>query len=223
MNKKKLIKLGIVGAITLVMFILAIVGIRSIKVEDFHPASVIFILDSSASNQKYLPKQIKYLKQLCAILDPEDKIKIIKVSQSAYIIYEGSPYNYGEIADSIKDYTKYNPNEYGTDYREAFKKAFFYSKIMKKEGYTPSVVVLGDLEDEGSSASKINWNRLTFDIEKTQKIAPQFSMVFLYAHPEKLDFVKEKLVSILGEDKLVIASGETIGKVANNILKAIGR
>lgn len=223
MNKKHLKKLIIIAVVAIFVLILAILGLKNLKVDDFHPASVIFVLDSSASNQKMLPKQVKYLKQLCSILDPEDKIKIIKVSQSAYLIYEGSPFNYSEITNSIQKYTAYNPNEYGTNYKEALKKAFLYSRIMKKDGYIPSVVILGDLEDEGNAYSKLSWTKLANNISDIQKVAPDFSMIFLYAHPEKLDYAKEQLIQVLGEDKLIISSGETISKVSSKILRAIGR
>ena len=63
------------------------------KVDDFKPAAVIFVVDSSASNQKKLPEQKKLLRQICNILDPEDLIKILKVSEDSYLIYEGAPFN----------------------------------------------------------------------------------------------------------------------------------
>ena len=31
------------------------------------------------------------MKSLCAVLDPEDAVKILKVSGSSYLIYEGNP------------------------------------------------------------------------------------------------------------------------------------
>ncbi len=221
-NRKNLIKLGIFIGIFAILLIAGIIGLKHIKVDDFKPPSVIFIIDSSASNQKMLPKQIKYLKQLCSILDPEDKIKIIKVSQKAYIIYEGSPFNYSEINQAIKHYTKYDPNEYGTAYKAAIDKAFLYSKAMKKDGYIPSVVVMGDLEDEGNHR-KINWKKFAKEVEGIQQTAPEFSLIFLFAHPEKLDYAKEKLVPVLGENKLIIASEETVNKVTSKILRAIER
>ena len=61
---------------------------KSIKVDDFHKAAIVFVVDSSASNQKMLPEEIKYMKSLCSILDPEDEIKILKVSEDSYLIYE---------------------------------------------------------------------------------------------------------------------------------------
>lgn len=37
---------------------------------------------------------------------------------------------------------------------------------MKKDGYVPAVVVIGDLENEGASSKQINWN--TFPDEVAQ-------------------------------------------------------
>ena len=68
----------------------------------------------SASNQAKLPAQKKFLKQICAQLDPEDQIKIIKVSQDAYIIYEGTPQNTSGITKSMEAFTQYAPNDTGT-------------------------------------------------------------------------------------------------------------
>ena len=48
-------------------------------------------------------------------------------------------------------------------------------------------------------------------------------MAFLYAHPSKLDFVKSKLVPVLGEEKLVIATNEMMDKASRKIMTAMGR
>ena len=48
-------------------------------------------------------------------------------------------------------------------------------------------------------------------------------MMFVYAEPEKLDFVKTKLNPILGEQKLIVANEVNIDKVNSRFLKAIGR
>ena len=83
MNNKKLITLGFLILCTCIVIKLIWSGLKNIKVDDFHPAAVMFVVDSSASNQSKLPAQKKFLKQICAQLDPEDQIKIIKVSQEA--------------------------------------------------------------------------------------------------------------------------------------------
>ena len=69
MNKRLIIIgiliLAITGIIKTVSF-----GLKNIKIDEFHKTAIIFVVDSSESNQKTLPEQIKYLKSLCAILDP---------------------------------------------------------------------------------------------------------------------------------------------------------
>ena len=102
MNNKRLIILGIVILLSCIVIKLLWAGLKNIKVDDFHPAAVMFVVDSSASNQGKLQEQRRFLKQMCAQLDPEDQIKIIKVSQDAYIIYEGSPQNTSGITKSME-------------------------------------------------------------------------------------------------------------------------
>ena len=176
---------------------------KQIKVDDFHPAAVIFIIDSSASNQKYLPDQKKTLRQICNLLDPEDQIKILRVSEDAYLIYEGSPMNGSTITKSMDAFTKYDEKDYGTAYGIGLKKAFSHALTMKKNGYVPAVVVIGDLENEGAIEKQINWDTLPKNVQNIKKYAPDISMMFLDAHPAKLDLVKEKLTPVLGENHLL--------------------
>lgn len=198
-------------------------ALKNIKVDDFKPSAVIFVVDSSASNQAKLPEQKKFLKQICSTLDPEDQIKIIKVSQDAYLIYEGSPYNNSEIAKAMEAFTKYAPEELGTAYGEALKKAFSHVLTMKKEGYVPAVIVMGDLENEGNISKQINWNTLPDNVKNVQKYAPDLAMWFLYAHPQKLDMVKEKLTPVFGEKNLIVSPEQTADKSLRKFIKAIGR
>ena len=88
---KSQIKIILFVLFLLIIIVLAGLGLSKVKVDDFHKAAVIFVIDSSASNMKNLPAQKRVLKQLCAMLDPEDHIKILRVSEKSYIIYEGSP------------------------------------------------------------------------------------------------------------------------------------
>lgn len=220
---KRLITLGIIILLSCIAIKLVWAGLKSIKVDDFHPAAVMFVVDSSASNQGKLQDQKKFLKQMCAQLDPEDQIKIIKVSQDAYIIYEGSPQNTSGISKSMEAFTQYAPEDLGTAYGDALKKALSYALTMKKEGYVPAVVVMGDLENEGATEKQIDWNLLPENIKNVKKYAPDISMMFLYAHPQKLDMVKEKLGSILGENKLVLAPEQNVDKALRKFITAIGR
>ena len=94
---------------------------------------------------------------------------------------------------------------------------------MKKNGYIPSIVVIGDLENEGAIEKQINWETLPENVKSIQKYIPEISMMFVYAHPEKLDYVKTKLNPILGEKKLIIANEQNVQKAQRRFLEAIGR
>ena len=217
---KQLIKIGfIILAIAIIgksIFSLA----SHIKVDDFHKSAVVFVLDTSDKNTK-LDEEIDYLRSLCAILDPEDTVKIIKVEDKSYIIFEGSPADASGIRKAISEYTKERSknNAYG----EGIKKAFDYAITMKKEGYIPSIVVLGTMEETGDETKQINWDTLPKNIKKVQNYIPEISMMFAYAEPEKLDIVKTKLNPVLGEKKLIIANSVGADKASRRLLQAIGR
>ena len=221
MNKKLVILGVLIFAICLVGRLLY-VGLKSIKLDEFHKASVVFVIDSSASNQAKLPEQIKYMKSLCSLLDPEDHIKILKTSQTAYLIYEGTP-DISSISKSLGEFTKLEEKDYGTAYGEAMKKAISHSLNMYKEGYIPAIVVIGDLENEGAVEKQINWETLPENIAKAKESMPELTLMFIYAHPEKLDMVKEKLSPVLGETKLIVASEQMVNKISTKFLSAIGR
>ena len=61
------------------------------------------------------------------------------------------------------------------------------------------------------------------NVEAVQQYAPDLAMMFVYAHPEKLDLVKETLNPVLGEKKLVIANEQNAQKAQRRFLEAIGR
>ncbi|MDD3238000.1 MAG: VWA domain-containing protein [Candidatus Gastranaerophilales bacterium] len=222
MNKRLIIIGIIILAISIIGKLLFVLS-KNIKVDDFHKSAIIFVVDSSASNQKMLPKQIKYLKSFCSILDPEDEIKILNVSQKAYLIFEGSPSDSSGISKAVNTFTKYDENNYGTAYGEGLKKAFSHSLTMKKEGYVPAIVVIGDLANEGDTSTQINWDTLPSNVENVKKYAPDLAMMFVFAHPEKLDFVKTKLAPVLGEKRLIIATEQNSTKAQRKFLEAIGR
>ena len=220
---KRLIVIGILILSISVVMKLLFVAIKNIKVDDFHKSAVIFVLDSSASNQKMLDQEIKYLKSLCSILDPEDEIKVLKVSQDSYLIYEGTPADQSGITKAVSKFTQFEKDAYGTAYGTALKKAFSHCLTMKKEGYNTSVVVIGDLENEGAIEGQINWDTIGENVKNVQQYAPELAMMFVYAHPQKLDMVKEKLTPVLGEKKLIIANEENADKSQRRFLSAIGR
>ena len=220
---KRIKKLGILAILFVLIATVFISCCKNIKIDEFTPASVIFVVDSSASNQGKLEEQKKFVKQVCKRLDPEDKIKIIRVSEDAYLIFEGSPHSTKNITDSMNEFTQYDSKEWGTAYGLGLKKSFDFAKSMNKEGYTPAVVVVGDLENEGAVEKQVNWNTLPNDVKNIQNEAPKFAMFFAFAHPQKLDIVKTKLSPVLGENKLTISTEQNIDKSINKFLAEIER
>ena len=220
---KRLVTIGLLILGIAIIGKLVLMAAKNIKVDDFHKAAIIFVIDSSASNQRMLPEEIKYTKSLCSILDPEDEIKILKVSEESYLIYEGSPSNTKGITKAVEAFTQFNPKDYGTAYGQGLKKALEHCLTMKKEGYVPAVVVIGDLENEGAIEKQINWETLPGNIKSIKEYIPELAMMFVYAHPEKLDLVKTKLNPVLGEKKLIVANETNVDKVNRRFLEAIGR
>lgn len=223
MNNKRLIILGILIVVISIVGKLLWSALSRVKVDDFKPAAVIFLVDSSASNQKALDGQKRTLRQICNLLDPEDQIKILRVSEDAYLIYEGTPFNNSGISKALDAFTKYDSSDYGTAYGLALKKGFNHALAMQKEGYIPGIVVLGDLENEGAIEKQINWDLLPKNVEESKPYMPELSMMFLYAHPEKLDMVKEKLTPVLGEKKLIVSPEQNIDKAVRLFIHALGR
>ena len=218
---KRLMTVGFVILAIAILIKTAFVLLSNVKVDEFHKTAVIFVIDSSTSNQQKLPKQIQYIKSLCAILDPEDAIKIIKTDKTSYLIYEGSPGEGAAISNAIKKYTQDGSDK--TSYGEALKKAVDYSLTMKKNEYNTAIVVIGSLDDNGDASKRINWDVMPKNIEKTKEYLPELTMMFAFSDPEKLDFVKTKLNPVLGESKLIIANEVNINKANTKFIKAIGR
>lgn len=216
-------KIILFAATFLCMLCLGIFGLSQLKVDEFHKAAVIFVVDSSASNQKNLQPQKMLIRQLCSMLDPEDHIKILRVSEDAYLIYEGSPQSSSDVRKSMEKFTQLDAKEFGTAYGLALKKAFNHALTMDKEGYIPAVVVIGDLENEGAIDKQIDWDTLPSEVSNVKNQADDFSMMFLYATPEKLDLVKEKIGPVLGETKLIIGNEAASSKALRRFLNALGR
>lgn len=222
MNKRAQ-KLGIIAILSILIIGILINCCKNIKIDEFHPTAVTFVVDASASNQANLEVQKNFVKQLCNRLDPEDKVKIIRVSEDAYLIFEGSPHSSKNITDSMNAFTQYDSEEWGTAYGLGINRALELSYSMHKEGYVPAIVVIGDLENEGAAEKQINWNTLPNDIKQFKSTAPEFAMFFAFAHPQKLDLVKSKLSPVLGESKLIISTEQNIDKAMNTFLSAISR
>ncbi len=217
------VKIVLFGIFLVIVIGLTALGLSKIKVDDFKKAAVILVVDSSASNQKDLPAEKMVIRQLCSMLDPEDHIKMLRVSEDAYIIYEGSPQSGAEIRKAMEKFTQLDSKEYGTAYGLALKKAFDHAITMSKEGYIPAVVVIGDLENEGDINKQINWDTLPAEVSNVKNQSEDFSMMFLYATPQKLDKVKEVLSPVLGEKKLITGNEVTTSKSLRVFLNAIGR
>ncbi len=222
MNKRA-IKLVVILTVVIAAVCLLFSGLKNVKLDAFVPSSVIFVVDSSASNQKNLGEQKKFIKQVCNRLDPEDVIKIIRVSEDAYLIFEGSAHHTKAISDSMNEFTKYDAKDWGTAYGVGIDKALNFASSMSKEGYNPAIIVVGDLENEGDLSKQINWNSLPNQVAKVKSKAPNLVMMFVYAHPQKLDVVKTKLAPVLGESNLVISTSQSVDKAINSFLSAIER
>ena len=220
---KRLITIGIIILAFSIVGKLRWSRLKRIHVNDFKPAGVTLAVESSASNQKELAKQKKSLRQISNLLDTEDQVKILKVSQDSYLIYEGAPFNGSGIEKAMDAFTQYDQKDYGTAYGLGLKKVFSYCLTMKKDGYLPAVVVFGDLENEGAIEKQINWTLLPKNVENVQKYAPDLAMMFLYAHPEKLDLVKEKLNPVLGEKKLIVSPKQNTDKAIQRFVHALDR
>ena len=219
---KRLITLGFIFLAISVIAKSLFVMLKNIKIDDFHKSAIVFVIDSSASNKNKIPDEIKYVKTLCATLDPEDAIKIIKVASNSYLIYEGTPADSTEITKSLEKFTN-NKTDNSTSYGEGIKKALGYCLTMKKEGYRPSVIVIGDLANQGTLSKQLKWETLPQNIKNVQKYIPELVMMFVYTPPEKMDLVKTKLAPVLGETKLIVANEAMVEKSGRRFIKAIGR
>lgn len=220
MNTKRFyILAGIVIILTVVVCgILSV--FKNVKVDDFKPAFIAFLIDSSSSNTK-LEAQKKFVKQFCSTLDPDDKVKILQVSGDSYLIYEGSPQNLSGIKKSLDVHTKDIKNFRGIAYDKAIKKAVQHCLVMKKNGYIPAIIVIGDINQNGKSL--IDWSTLPSNLKRTLKFVPELSIAFLWAEPKGLDTAKFQLAPVFGENKLIVSTELTVDKASRKILKALGR
>lgn len=220
---KRLIILGLIILSAAIILKLLITGMKNIKIDDFKPNAIVFLVDSSASNQKLFANQVKYIKTLCKLLDPEDYVEIYKISNQTYNIYSGSPANTAEMTKAIDKYAKVDLNEYGTNFSKGLKKSLANCiKLKTVEQYSNcSVVMLGDLENEAGYV--LNFTDLAKAATETKKHVPELVMMFAYAHPEKLQQVRESLGIVLDNKKLLLVNEVTASKSPTQFLKAIGR
>lgn len=189
---------------------------------EFKPVSTVIIIDTSASNRENFDKQKKFIKRLCAFLDPSDKINILKTSESVYLIFQGKPNRPVPIGKALNTYTVLDKNEKGTAYGQAMNRAFQLSAQAIDAGYTPAIVIVGDMEDEYVKDANINWGQLPEEIKTIKEKDPAFTMAFFYAHPQRLDFIHQKLGGILGEN-LVISPETSTNDSLRTFLEKIER
>lgn len=220
---KKALVLGLLLPIIVFALKLVAVGMSKVNLSEFKPVCAIFLLDVSASNRELLWNQQQTILKIGKKLDSEDHAKIYVVTEDAYEVYDGAPHKTIAMRDAMNKRSEYDSKAYGTAYGTALKKAIGDALRYKAEGYTPAIIILGDLENEGAINKQINWNTLPKNITKTLEYIPDLSLTFLYAHPQKLDEVKQRLVPVLGDDHLIIASEENVEHSLRKFASAVGR
>ncbi len=220
---KKALILGILLPIIVFILKLVVVAMSNIELSEFKPVCAIFLLDTSASNRDLLWKQQQSILKIGKKLDSEDHAKIYVVTEDAYEVYDGAPHKTIAMRDAINKRSEFDNKAYGTAYGVALKKAIGDALRYKEEGYTPAIIILGDLENEGAINKQINWDVLPKNIQNTLKYIPELSLTFLYAHPQRLDQVKQTLVPVMNEKQLIIASEENVDNSLRKFAAAIGR
>ena len=220
---KKALTLGIILIFLVYLLKLVVVGCSKIETAEFKPVSVIFLLDISASSRGSIDKQKDVILKIAKRLDSEDNVLIYLVTEDAFNVYNGNPHKLVDMRKSMNKYGEFDPKAYGTAYGVALKKAINDSLRYKEDGYQPAIVVLGDLENEGDITKQINWNTLPSNLEKTLKYIPDLSLTFLYAHPQKLDDVRQSLLTVLDEKKLVMASEENVDQAIRKFMGIVER
>ena len=202
---------------------LIIVGFQNMDLGEFKPVSAIFLLDISASNRNMLAQQEQTILKISKRLDSEDHALIYVVTEDTYRVYNGNPHKLVAMRESMKKQGKFDEKSFGTAYGLALKKAIGDALRYKQDGYKPAIIVLGDLENEGDITKQINWSTLPKNIQKTLKYIPDLTLAFLYAHPQKLDDVRQTLLPVIKEKNLIVASEENVDQAVRKILEAVGR
>lgn len=220
---KKAIVLGILLPIVVFTLKLIFVGMSKVELSEFKPVVAIFLLDISASNRDLLYSQQQCILKMAKRLDSEDHARIYVVTEDAYEVYDGQPHKTIAMREAMNRRSGLDSNAYGTAYGLALKKAVGDALRYKAEGYTPAIIFLGDMENEGDITKQINWAILPQDLEKTLTYIPDLSLTFLYAHPQKLDSIRQQLVPVLGEKQLIIASEENVDIATRKFSQAVGR
>lgn len=215
--------LGLLLIVALFIGKLIYVTFCNMELAEFKPVVTIFLLDTSASNKNLQAEQEKTILRIAKRLDSEDHTLVYIVSEDTYNIYNGNPHKLPEIRKSMQKRGTYDEKSYGTAYGLALKKAVNDALKYKEQGYRPAIIVLGDLENEGDIKKQINWNTLPENIKKTREFIPDLTLAFLYAHPQKLDSVRQTLLPVMEEKNLVIASEENIDLAIRKLMEALSR
>ncbi len=220
---RRALMFGILLPIIVFALKMVVVGMSKVELSEFKPVCAIFLLDVSASNREQLWEQQQTILKMGKKMDSEDHAKIYVVTEDAYEVYDGPPHKTIAMRQAMNKRSEFDNKAYGTAYGVALKKAVGDALRYKSMGYTPAIIVLGDLENEGAINKQINWNILPKNIEKTLNYIPELSLTFLYAHPQKLDEVKQKLVPVMGDKRLVIATQENVDLAVRKFSTAVGR
>ena len=220
---RKVLTLGIILVFAVYLLKVVFVKISSMELAEFKPVATIFLLDISASSRGTIDKQKDTILKISKRLDSEDVALIYVVTEDAYNVYNGNPHKLVDMKKSMNKYGDYDPKAYGTAYGLALKKAVNDALRFKEDGYTPAIIILGDLENEGDITKQINWSTLPKNIEYTLKYVPDLSLTFLYAHPQKLDDVRQTLLPVMDEKKIVIATEENVDQAVRKFMGIVGR
>ncbi len=215
--------LGIVLLLAAYILKIFIVSCMNMDLGEFKPVSAIFLLDISASNRNLLDKQEQTILKIAKRLDGEDSILIYVVTEDTYNIYNGNPHKLVQIKKTMEKRGAYDSTTFGTAYGLALKKAVGDALRYQQEGYKPAIVVLGDLENEGDITKQINWNTLPKNIKNTLNYIPDLTLAFLYAHPQKLDDVRQSVLPVMKEKNLILASEENVDLAIRKFLEAVER
>lgn len=222
---KRALVLGAILPVAVFIIKLIVVGISNVQLANFQPVSAIFLLDVSASNRDLMSKQEQTILKISKRLDSEDHALIYLVSENTYNVYNGNPHKLVDMKKAVEKRGAFDSKAYGTAYGLALKKAVGDALHYKSNGYTPAIIVLGDLENEGDISKQINWNVLPKNIKNTLRYIPDLKLTFLYAHPEKLDDVRQMLLPVFDEhpENLILASEENAEQATKTFLGVLGR
>ena len=224
---RKAIILGLILPVAVFFLKLIAIGLANFQPSEFKPVISIFLLDISASSRNLLQEEQNFILRMAKRMDSEDHVRIYVVTEDAYEVYDGNPHKTSAMREAMNKRSAFDSQAYGTAYGTALKKAIDDALIYKAKGYTPAIIVLGDLENEGAVDKQINWNTLPKNIKNTLNYIPDLSLTFLFADPQKLDEIRQVLIPVFKEkdktDSLIFASEENTEQALRKFSRAVGR